>query len=311
MESGSIYWADEAPKNAAFSLYPFLLDDKITFTNRIEKLPPPCSQLKVLEKKISPEKSDWGKNIEKALTTNNLKKIVLARKTTLKLETPLNPLAITASLQSKASMGASVFCASLPDSSFLLGATPERLFKRNGFEIQVEALAGTASLQKKESLLESDKDLREFRFIEDHFQEILKPFLDSPLEFSKIETHKTATLYHLKSIGKARIKQKVRDHDLIYALHPTPALLGSPSPLAIDFLKKNEPFSRGFYGGLIGWSSEDASDWKVVIRSCHIKENLADLYVGTGIVQGSIPELEWQELEIKQSLYDGIFSCNF
>ncbi|HLI93964.1 MAG TPA: chorismate-binding protein, partial [Puia sp.] len=64
---------------------------------------------------------------------------------------------------------------------------------------------------------------------------------------------------------------------------------------------------RGLYGGAIGWSTQDASEWVVGIRSCFIQGKTATLFSGTGIVQGSDPISEWDELDQKLKLYDGIF----
>ncbi len=49
----------------------------------------------------------------------------------------------------------------------------------------------------------------------------------------------------------------------------------------------------------LGWSTGQASEWIVGIRSCFIQGNRAYLYTGTGIVEGSDPEEEWEELNQK------------
>lgn len=301
-----VYWGESVPKKAEFFLHPFLPTTPISLGSDLSTLPPPTPPLFFLKKQALPDFSDWKELIERAIHNPDLQKVVLARQTTLQLTSVPDPFSIAAALELK-SKGAVVFCTSLPDGSFLLGATPERLFSKQGRQICVEALAGTKPLGKEKELLSSEKDLREFWFVREHFKIKLAPFLDSPLQFSTPLSHETATLHHLKSVGTATLRANVTEADLIQALHPSPALLGTPSESAHQFLQAHEPFARGFYGGLIGWSCGDCCDWRVVIRCCHIYGSIAQLYAGTGIVQGSNPEEEWAELETKQSLYKDIF----
>lgn len=105
----------------------------------------------------------------------------------------------------------------------------------------------------------------------------------------------------------ALLKKGVTDREIIAHIHPTPALCGVPQQTAFQWIQTLEPFERGLYGGLIGWSTEKESEWTVAIRCCRLQGRFAFLYAGTGIVEGSDPEAEWEELNLKMGLYEEIF----
>jgi menaquinone-specific isochorismate synthase len=66
------------------------------------------------------------------------------------------------------------------------------------------------------------------------------------------------------------------------------------------WLRSLEPFERGFYAAPIGWldSSGDA-ELLVAIRSGVLRGSLLELTAGAGLVRGSLPERELQEVALK------------
>jgi menaquinone-specific isochorismate synthase len=61
-----------------------------------------------------------------------------------------------------------------------------------------------------------------------------------------------------------------------------------------------EPFERGFYAAPIGWiDSEGDTELRVAIRSGSLRGNRLELTAGAGLVQGSVPERELQEVALK------------
>ena len=71
----------------------------------------------------------------------------------------------------------------------------------------------------------------------------------------------------------------------------------------MEFIKKVEPFDRGYYAGTVGLVSETESKIYVGIRSCMIDGNQMDVFTGAGITSDSDPLSEWQELGHKQGLF--------
>jgi menaquinone-specific isochorismate synthase len=313
-----VYWSDREgnspPPHAKFQCRPFFPNAPLSFqgnSQRIENLPSPVS-LKVINRTFLPEKEQWISAVEKALS-KKMQKVVLARCQILELEKSPDPFALTAALKKKAE-GAYVFCFSEGDISFF-GGSPERLFFRKGQTIYSEAMAGTRPRSENlavdtklgRDLMESAKDLRELTPVQTFLKTALDSQCQEPLSFSPISLYKTQNVQHLYTRCTGTLKKNIDDEEILSLLHPTPALCGTPTKEAFDLIRTLEPFDRGLYGGALGWSTPESSEWIVGIRSCFIRGNLAYLYAGTGIVEGSDPEEEWEELNQKGRLYDGIF----
>ena len=98
--------------------------------------------------------------------------MVLARETTLYLDHAPDPFAIASALRAE---GAALFCATLGPNKAFLGATPERLFSLKNSHLLVEAVAGTRKRGDAltQELLSSEKDAREFQFVQDYFQTLV------------------------------------------------------------------------------------------------------------------------------------------
>ncbi len=313
-----VYWSDRegkpAPQNALFHTRSFFPNTPSPFSSasqQITQLPPPGSVV-VKKRQYLPNRADWLESVNCALS-NSLEKIVLARCEILELETQPDPFALAASLKKKA-QGAYVFCFSENDTAFI-GASPERLFYKQGKTLLIEAMAGTrprgATKIEDEAfsqeLSKSAKDLREITPIQIFLQNALSPVCQLTPVFSPISIHKTQNVQHLYSQCSSVLCENISDQDILNRIHPTPALCGTPTNRAFDLIRKLEPFERELYGGALGWSTPDASEWIVGIRSCLIRNKTAYLYTGTGLVEGSNPEEEWEELNHKAKLYEGIF----
>lgn len=314
-----IYWCDREgkspPPDCTFHLRTFDSRSNVAFSPNFVELPEPKSY-KVLKKNFTPSFSDWSQGIDKALDLirqKNLGKVVLGRICTLELDEIPDPFSIASALKQKA-QGAFVFCAQTEGLCFL-GASPERLFSREGKKLISEAIAGTRPRGKNEridnqlkrELMHSLKDLREFTPVQEYLQKALSPLCQSALNFTPISIHQTRNVQHLYSRCTGLLKDQMSDEEILKSLHPTPALCGTPTNKALSLIRELEPFEREFFGGVIGWSTPKHSEWIVGIRSCVIKGSTATLFSGTGIVEGSNPKDEWEELNEKIKLYDGIF----
>jgi len=316
-----IFWRSKEnelpPSDADFFIQPFR-GERIPFKPEIlSSLPLPSLPIPVISRVDSPTKKEWICAVEKALLQIKqglLQKVVLARQTTFTFAEAPDPFQVLAALEKKAK-GAALFCLQFDRNTSFLGASPERLFQRKGKEILFDAIAGTREKgpemgpEMGQELLSSEKDLREFQFVQDYLDETLHPFCREQLTFSKLALHNSANVQHLFSQGKGVLNEETSDRDLLEKLHPTPAVCGTPKKLATEWIQAEEPFDRNFYSGVIGWSTQDSSDWTVAIRSCFLTNKTAQLYTGTGIVAGSDPEKEWDELEAKLALYEEIFPC--
>ena len=87
--------------------------------------------------------------------------------------------------------------------------------------------------------------------------------------------------------------------ELVAALHPTPAVGGTPTRAATEWIAAHEP-ARGWYASPVGWFDLDGNgELAVAIRSGVIAGDRAHLFAGAGIVAGSDPDRELAETDAK------------
>ena len=95
---------------------------------------------------------------------------------------------------------------------------------------------------------------------------------------------------------------------IINAIHPTPAVGGSPKEKALLIIKKKESHNRSFYSGYLGEINNMNCTLFVNLRCVHIKKNKAKIFVGGGITEDSKPEKEWKEIINKsQTILEALF----
>ncbi len=250
-----------------------------------------------------PTQPQWEKLVEHtlhAIAENRLEKCVLARELLLNLQAPIDPWPLLSALQKKI-QNAYLICIQPTPRSAFISFTPEKLFSRTGNLLSTEALAGT-QISTSHPRLSLAKYQHEFRLVETSIKQALSSLSSSPLSFSPPSLRTTSGLKHLHSHLTTALLPNISDEQILHALHPTAALLGLPKSAAWNHLRL-EPFDRGLYGAPLGRTTPTSSSWIVGIRSCLLFESTARLYSGAGLVQGSDPTTEWEELNDKLHLW--------
>lgn len=271
------------------------------------------TQQKPMSRLDAPSFPIWDRNIKESLKMIRKKvldKIVLARASLFEFENPLSPLAFCKVLQGK-SPTATVFSYQFSQEQAFVGATPESLYKRNGLEIETAAIAGTRPRGKTEKedlalqadLLSNCKEMHEFNVVKEEIERRLSPLCSSFTKQNEDCIIQTSTVQHIYHTFEGLLKEGVDDECLIQALHPTPAVGGRPKETAMEEIRKLETFDRGWYAAPVGWISPDQAHLLVAIRSALIQRNQLRLFAGTGIVPGSLPQKEWEELGHKISQF--------
>ena len=256
-----------------------------------------------------PEQQAWNHNVEKSLSLFReevLDKVVLARKATFEFSHELCPIEMTERLAA-ATHACYHFCLQPTTDVAFLGATPERLFSRRDREFASEVVAGTRRRDTDEEtdrqlaaeLLASTKDQLEHDIVRKSIRQRLHAYVESLGVDAKASILKLAKKQHLFSRVVGMLKDGVGDGQLIKRLHPTPAVGGYPTENALEEIERLEPFERGWYAGPVGWIGTDAAEFAVAIRSGLLEGRMLSLYSGAGIVPGSTPQLEWEEIEHK------------
>ena len=101
---------------------------------------------------------------------------------------------------------------------------------------------------------------------------------------------------HLESEIRGRLRADCTMYDALRSCLPAGTLSGAPKIRAMEIIAEMEPEKRGPYGGAIGYFDFQGNmDTAIPIRTIVLKDDIAYVQAGGGIVYDSVPELEYQE----------------
>lgn len=269
----------------------------------------PPNKLTLVNRRDIPDFSRWKTLVEQVVEpefNQNVPKVVLSRLTELEVNQPVDPWMVLACWQGRNPNSFQFGFQFSPERTYI-SCSPERLFRRCQQALFTEALAGTTvrGLNQEEdvalanALLEDKKNSAENQLVRRHIVNMLTP-LSQYVGAEEVATiFKLNHIQHLHRAIRAELKPDVNDFQLLQALHPTPAVGGLPRESAMTFIREQEGYIRGWYAGACGYFNKDESEFSVAIRSALIEPGKVNLFAGAGIIAGSDPAAEWQELENK------------
>lgn len=275
---------------------------------RLEKFPAPPSPLRALGAfQETPSRSEWGafcQKINDAIEEGRLKKVVPSRHRHFPLEESDRAALLSELLPrlfGPSQDGTFRFFLKW-NNAWFFGATPELLFRRQGDSWMVPAIAGTRVAPQDESaaaaveaeLLSNPKELAEHEFVVRGIKESLTTLGLRPTSPAQPTILRLRGLIHLHTPILAPA-MAVGAEDLLSALHPTAAVGGYPQRPAKNFLRHQEPGSRGLFASPLLVRSQGEELCLVGIRSGLIDESGLHLFAGAGYVKGSEAESEWNE----------------
>jgi len=248
----------------------------------------------------------WCELVEhatKALADGPLRKVALAREIVVTADAPFDLGAVLQRLRTTYP-GCHLYSV-----DGFIGASPELLVSRSGDIVRSHPMAGTAArggdpasdARLAASLLASTKDREEHQITIDMVHDTLLnwcSYIDYEAEPSIVPV---ANVQHLATLVEGRLSQPAPSVlELVRALHPTPAVCGSPRDDALAFVLEHEGFDRGRYAGAVGWVDREGNgSWAVSLRCAALDGAVARLYAGNGIVADSDPETELAETRAK------------
>ena len=187
-----------------------------------------------------------------------------------------------------------------------LGASPELLLEMRGGTVAADALAGTAWGTGENGAaphclpLGSDKNRREHDLVTDAVAAALAPLCAEVSVPEAPEILQLSNLQHLRRRIAGSCRPGVGAFDLLARLHPTPAVGGSPTAAAREWLATHGDRRGAWYTGGIGWAdAAGAADFAVALRCGFMAGSEIALYAGAGFVSGSDPLQELAETEAK------------
>jgi anthranilate synthase component 1 len=192
----------------------------------------------------------------------------------------------------------------------VVGASPELLLQVEGDHLTTHPIAGTrprGATAAQDQLLSEElqrdpKERAEHVMLVDlgrnDLGRVARPGTVTVTKYMEVE--KYSHVLHLVSHVEARLRPDADTLDALRAVFPAGTLSGAPKVRAMQLIANAERERRGLYGGAVGYLGYDGNlDTAITIRSAVLKDGLAHIHTGAGIVAASVPEREFEETEHK------------
>jgi anthranilate synthase component I len=195
----------------------------------------------------------------------------------------------------------------------IVGASPEALVTVSEGEAVMHPIAGSrprgkdsaADTALAEELLADHKEQSEHLMLVDLARnDLLKVCEPSTLRVSEfMQIHRFSHIMHLVSTVRGKLNPETSAVSVFRATFPAGTLSGAPKPRALELIHELEPAARGLFGGVVGYFDfAGNADLAIAIRTALIRDGVARVQAGAGIVLDSIPESEYAETEAKATV---------
>jgi anthranilate synthase component 1 len=193
----------------------------------------------------------------------------------------------------------------------IVGSSPELLVRVADSQITLRPIAGTRRRgttqaedeQLSAELLADEKERAEHVMLVDlgrnDVGRVSKYGTVRVTELMKVE--KYSHVLHIVSQVEGQLNDGLSALDVFRATFPAGTMTGAPKIRAMQIIDELEPAARGPYAGAIGYIAAGGKrmDLAITIRTCIIKDGVASVQAGAGIVADSVPEREWEETQSK------------
>ena len=188
----------------------------------------------------------------------------------------------------------------------IVSSSPERLVRVSGESVETRPIAGTRrrGVDSKEDssmraeLLLDEKERAEHLMLIDLERNDLGRISDynTVTVDELMTTEDYSHVMHIVSNIRGRIAEGKDTFDVIRAVFPGGTITGVPKVRCMEIIDELEPVARGPYTGSLGYISFTGEmDMNIIIRSFVIKDSIAYVQAGAGIVADSDPEREYYE----------------
>ncbi len=188
----------------------------------------------------------------------------------------------------------------------IVGSSPETMVRLEGRQATVRPIAGTRKRGVTEQedraladeLLKDEKERAEHLMLVDLGRNDLgRVAVTGTVQVTDLMfIERYSHVMHLVSNVICDVRDEFDAFDLFGATFPAGTLSGAPKVRAMEIIAEQEDFSRGFYGGAVGYISFNGNmDFAITIRTASVKDDELTVIAGGGIVYDSDPEFERQE----------------
>ena len=188
----------------------------------------------------------------------------------------------------------------------VVGSSPEALIKVTGRRAITHPIAGSRPRGKTpeddvrlaEDLLADAKERAEHLMLVDlsrnDLQRVCDPGTVEVVDFMSVRHY--SHVMHLESTVVGHLSERATAYDVLVATFPAGTLSGAPKPRAMALIDELEGHRRGVYGGVVGYLDFGGDlDMAIAIRTAVVKDGVAYVQAGAGIVADSVPHLEFEE----------------
>jgi anthranilate synthase component 1 len=188
----------------------------------------------------------------------------------------------------------------------VVGSSPEMLVKVQGRDVFYRPIAGTLprgkdeaeDLRLEQEMLASEKERAEHIMLVDLGRNDLGRVCDyGTVRVEQLLTvERFSHVMHLVSSLRGRLREDVDCFDALMACFPAGTVSGAPKVRAMEIIEELERTRRGIYaGGVLYMDFAGNLDSCIALRTMVIKNGVAHVQAGGGIVADSTPAGEYQE----------------
>ncbi|CAA9249251.1 MAG: Anthranilate synthase, aminase component [uncultured Chloroflexi bacterium] len=192
------------------------------------------------------------------------------------------------------------------DDIHVVGASPEMLVQVEDGTVRTRPIAGTRPRGKSEreeaelaaELLADEKERAEHIMLVDlgrnDVGRVARPGTVRVTTLMDVE--KYSHVMHIVSQVEGQLKDGCDAYDALRSCFPAGTVSGAPKIRAMEIIAEIEPCKRGLYAGAVGYFSYSGNlDTAIAIRTMVIKDGIAHVQAGGGVVFDSVPATEYQE----------------
>jgi anthranilate synthase component 1 len=189
---------------------------------------------------------------------------------------------------------------------YIAGASPELLVRVEDGIVSTHPIAGTRrrgkdateDLALEEELKNDEKERAEHIMLVDlgrnDIGRISEPGTVEVTQLMDVERY--SHVMHLVSHVQGKLRDGLSQFDALRSCFPAGTVSGAPKIRAMEIIAELEKEQRGPYAGAVGYFDFSGNlDTAITIRTIVIKDNIAYIQAGAGIVADSVPEREYQE----------------
>ena len=195
----------------------------------------------------------------------------------------------------------------------IVGSSPEALVKVSDGKAIMHPIAGSrprgvdtsSDLRLAEELLADAKEQSEHLMLVDLARnDLLKVCEPDSLQVTEfMQIHRFSHIMHLVSTVEGTLRSDQGPVSALKATFPAGTLSGAPKPRALEIIHDLEPSYRGLFGGVVGYFDfQGNSDLAIAIRTAFIRDGVARIQAGAGIVLDSVPKSEYDETRAKAAV---------